>query len=110
MNCFHSKALPLRQKDKEWGKKTRGQKNDLFVVKTLSRQSPGTRYGIVVKKKIGKAVIRNKIKRRLRHLIKAFSFPHPTACIVIVKSREVATCDFKALGTSLHSLIAYDKA
>lgn len=108
MNWVHSKALPLRQKDKEWGQKTRGQKNDLFIVKTLSRQDAGTRYGIVVKKKIGNAVTRNKIKRRLRHLIRKCAFARPAACIVIVKSCEVATCDFQDLSMSLNSLIAYD--
>jgi ribonuclease P protein component len=42
-----------------------------FVLLTRPNGGQGMRYGITVSKKIGKAVVRNRMKRRLRELLRA---------------------------------------
>jgi ribonuclease P protein component len=42
-----------------------------FVLLTRPNGGQGIRYGITVTKKIGKAVVRNRMKRRLRELLRA---------------------------------------
>ena len=42
-----------------------------FVLLTNPNQGAGKRYGITVTKKIGNAVVRNRIKRRFRELLRA---------------------------------------
>ena len=50
---------------------------------------------MVVSKKISKkAVVRNKIKRRVRHLIKEFN---PKAKIVVVVKKDISNIEFKSL-------------
>lgn len=40
-----------------------------FVLLTVPNEGRGTRYGITVTKKIGNAVVRNRMKRRFRELL-----------------------------------------
>ena len=40
-----------------------------LVVHALRTESPPTRAGFVVSKAVGNAVVRNRVKRRLRHLV-----------------------------------------
>jgi ribonuclease P protein component len=42
-----------------------------FVLLTRPNQGQGLRYGITVTKKIGNAVVRNRMKRRFRELLRA---------------------------------------
>ena len=42
-----------------------------FVLLTRPNHGEGVRYGITVTKKIGNAVVRNRMKRRLRELLRA---------------------------------------
>ncbi len=42
-----------------------------FVLLTRPNQGQGIRYGITVTKKIGNAVVRNRMKRRFRELLRA---------------------------------------
>ncbi|MEM7780798.1 MAG: ribonuclease P protein component [Pseudomonadota bacterium] len=42
-----------------------------FVLLTLPNGAKGMRYGITVTKKIGNAVVRNRMKRRFRELLRA---------------------------------------
>ncbi len=96
-----------------WTKKARYLANDFFAARTigvsgniLSKTTgfdPGLclQYGIVVKKKLGSAVLRNRIKRRLRA---AFRVLHQSktlaispAYIVVVRSATVAELPFCAV-------------
>ncbi|WP_057884308.1 ribonuclease P protein component [Tsuneonella troitsensis] len=42
-----------------------------FVLLTLSNEGRGKRFGVTVTKKIGNAVVRNRMKRRFRELLRA---------------------------------------
>ncbi len=106
-------ARALCQGHPAWTKKTRYVANDFFVARTImvsekiSSHTTGVdhelclQYGIVVKKKLGSAVLRNRIKRRLRaafrvlHQSKTLGFS--PAYIVIVRSAKVAELPFCAV-------------
>ncbi|SDE65743.1 ribonuclease P protein component [Thermus arciformis] len=53
------------------------------------------RVGIVVSKKVGKAVVRNRIKRRLREVLRRLHLPK--AHLLLVASPEAREADFAAL-------------
>ena len=57
--------------------------------------APETRVGIVVSKKVGKAVVRNKVKRRLREILRRLHLPK--AQLLLVASPEAREADFAEL-------------
>lgn len=57
--------------------------------------APETRVGIVVSKKVGKAVARNKVKRRLREILRRLHLPK--AHLLLVASPEAREADFAEL-------------
>ncbi|UNT97342.1 ribonuclease P protein component [Allobaculum mucilyticum] len=57
-----------------------------FILYTSARKEDHSRIGISVGKKIGKAVVRTRVKRQLRALIDSvFSFDEPFDAIIIVR-------------------------
>ncbi|MGW2256617.1 ribonuclease P protein component [Streptomyces sp. NPDC004749] len=48
--------------------------------------APPTRAGFVVSKAVGGAVVRNRVKRRLRHLIRERLSELPTGSLVVVRA------------------------
>ncbi len=61
---------------------------------------PEVRVGIVVSKKVGKAVVRNKVKRRLRELVRRTHLP--PAELMIVARPEAAEASFDELARDLY--------
>ena len=47
--------------------------NDLLVLRTLPNELEHNRYGFVISKRLGKAVSRNRLRRRLREGIRSLS-------------------------------------
>ena len=50
-----------------------------FVLQTRPNADQGTRYGITVTKKIGNAVVRNRMKRRFREMLRSVLPQHGLA-------------------------------
>lgn len=61
--------------------------NRQFVIYRLDRKEDHLRLGLSVSKKLGKAVCRNAIKRKLRHLIQEF-LPNLKAYDVVIIARK----------------------
>ena len=74
------------------------------VVRALPNSLGITRYGLTVSRRIGKAVIRNKIKRRLREIIRKTGLK-PGWDIVIIARNTAASADFATLGRSVDNLL-----
>ena len=61
-----------------------------------------TRVGFIVSKAVGNAVVRNRVKRRLRHLIKDRLAALPAGSIVVVRALPgAADCTSSELGAEI---------
>ena len=52
----------------------------------MRSDSPPTRVGFVVSKAVGNAVVRNRVKRRLRHLAQSWIPASPFAVLAVVRA------------------------
>ncbi|MGQ9510450.1 MAG: ribonuclease P protein component [Thermaceae bacterium] len=77
------------------GRSGRGQ---LVVVRWLPRKD-GVAVGIVVSKKVGKAVVRNKVRRRIRAILKGLHLP--PADLVVIAEPKAAEAGFHQLARDL---------
>lgn len=94
-----------------WSKtKTKTVSDDFFVVRTCSYKEetmPALSFGLIVQKKVGCAVVRNLIKRRLRQGLRklplfssSFQF-----FLIIIKNPQVASTKFKEMILKLTALL-----
>lgn len=99
------------------GRGTHRAGGDLLVVHVTDRRkladllphdrSEQTRVGFVVSKAVGNAVVRNRTKRRLRHLMGARLQLVPAGAGVVVRALPAAAAaDSRALGAELDRLLA----
>ena len=74
-----------------------------FVLLTRPNDGQGVRYGITVTKKIGNAVVRNRMKRRFRELLRAALPEHglPDHDHVLIGREGGRTRDFAQMGQEL---------
>lgn len=61
-----------------------------FVLYVLPRESGPSRLGLTVSRKVGRAVARNRTKRRLREIFRARAGELGRACDVVINARRVA--------------------
>ena len=61
----------------------------------------GPRLGLIVSKKVGNAVVRNRVKRRLRHLVRDLATPVPSN--VVVRALPPAASEPERLASDLAS-------
>lgn len=84
----------LRVKDagKKWVSPT-------VIVQLGNGEAPGIRYGVTATKKLGNAVVRNKVKRRLREAVRSIlkEATQKPADIVLIGRDATATCEFAVL-------------
>ncbi|SCG37777.1 ribonuclease P protein component [Micromonospora siamensis] len=73
--------------------------------------SAPTRAGFVVSKAVGPAVVRNKVRRRLRHLVRERLAGLPAGTTLVVRAQpSAAGTSYARLGTDLDAAIAAAQA
>jgi ribonuclease P protein component len=75
-----------------------------IVIKALSNGLDLTRCGFAVSRRVGKAVVRNRIKRRLREILR--QAPLQTGWdIILIARTPAAQADYKSLKKSVGNLL-----
>ena len=75
-----------------------------IVIKALPNGLDLTRYGFAVSRRVGKAVVRNRIKRRLREIVR--QAPLPTGWdIILIARAPAAQADYKSMRKSVGKLL-----
>ena len=77
----------------------------LVALRLLSNQLPYSRYGFAVGKTVGKAVVRNQVKRRLREGVRTLSVESGWDIVMIARARA-ADADFHALRRATARLLS----
>jgi ribonuclease P protein component len=81
-------------------RKGRPVSNRLLALRAVFTAGPHTRYGFAVSKRLGKAVQRNRIKRRLREAARSLRVA-PGWDVVVIARQAAADADFAALRAAL---------
>ena len=72
--------------------------NSLFTVFLRANELPNSRFGFSIKKALGGAVVRNRIRRRVREIVRCHRLEIPAGWdIVIHPKSHVAKAEFAAL-------------
>jgi ribonuclease P protein component len=79
--------------------------NELLVLRSLPNALEHNRYGFVTGKRLGGAVIRNRIRRRLRESIRVLP-AQPGWDVVVSAKRPAAEANFQELNGSVMDLLA----
>jgi len=100
--------LTTRDFDRLFRDPSRRQRSSHFLV--LARPGPagGLRWGISIKTRLGNAVTRNRIRRRVREALRQATPALPAGWDLVVQPRsgEVATRTFATLSRELQELLA----
>ena len=67
------------------------------IVQTDPGSKEGVRFGLTATRKLGNAVLRNRIRRRLRAAANIVLEGSAPVDVVLIGRTATATCDFKAL-------------
>ena len=87
----------VRRKGKSWS-------NSALVLVALPNGLGVSRFGFTVGKKVGNAVVRNRIKRRLREVARHCEVARGWDLVVVARG-EAASASFQGLGLALTSLL-----
>jgi ribonuclease P protein component len=86
-------------------RKGRSWNNDLLVLRTLPNNLEHNRFGFVTSKRVGKAVVRNRVRRRLKEGVRVLPV-EPGWDVVISAKAAAARADFHELNRAVVSLLA----
>ena len=75
-----------------------------IVLKALTNDLTSTRFGFVISHRLGKAVVRNRIKRRLREITRQAPV-QPGWDIVLIARVPAASLDYQGLEKSVNKLL-----
>jgi ribonuclease P protein component len=78
--------------------------SNLIVMKALPNGLSSSRYGVSVSKRVGKAVVRNRVKRLLREILRIESVK-PEWDIVFIVRPAAAEADYASLKKSVTDLL-----
>jgi ribonuclease P protein component len=79
--------------------------SDLVVMKALSSGLTFSRYGFSVSRRVGGAVVRNQVKRRLREILHSLPLEPGWDIIFIVRS-QAASASFARIKKSVQGLLS----
>jgi len=77
----------------------------LVGIKSCPNVLPQARYGFIVSKRVGGAVVRNRVKRRLREIVRQLNLK-PGTDIIFSARPQAAQAEFEALKTAVLNLLA----
>ncbi|MBM3942650.1 MAG: ribonuclease P protein component [SAR202 cluster bacterium] len=100
----HSTRLTSSRRFSEIHQYGRGTANDLLVVRVLPNELDYSRIGFVVGRRVGGAVVRNRVKRRLREAVRTTP-PIPGWDVVVIARRGADLASFWQLQRSVTSLL-----
>ena len=86
-------------------RKGRASANKLVALRLLRNDLPYNRYGFSVGKRLGKAVVRNRVKRRLREGVRSLTL-QPGWDVVISARRPAAAADYHELREAVAGLLS----
>ena len=75
-----------------------------MAVRSVANQGPLSRFGYAVSKRVGNAVIRNRVRRRLREILRLLPLREGFDVVITVR-QEAAQATFQALQTELQTLL-----
>ena len=75
-----------------------------LIIRALPNGLDTSRYGLAISRRVGKAVTRNRIKRRLREILRQMKLPQGWDLVVIARN-PAALADYTALGRSVGNLL-----
>jgi ribonuclease P protein component len=77
-----------------------------FTVFLRANELPGSRFGFSIKRALGGAVVRNRIRRRVREIVRLHRQEIPTGWDIVIHPRSsVAEAPFAALTAELLRLL-----
>ena len=86
-------------------RKGRASANELVALRVLRNHLPHNRYGFSVGKRLGKAVVRNRVRRRLREGVRSLPV-QPGWDVVISARRPAAAADYHELREAMAGLFS----
>jgi ribonuclease P protein component len=78
--------------------------NPELAIRVLPNDLPQSRFGFAVGKRVGTAVVRNRVKRHLREAVRALA-PAGGWDVVVIARPAAAADDFAGLRTALAALL-----
>lgn len=76
----------------------------LLAIRTVSNDLPQSRYAYAIPKRVGKAVVRNRVRRRLREILRLLP-PAEGYDLVVSVRPEAAQSSFGALKQEMETLL-----
>lgn len=75
--------------------------NKKFVIYKLDREQKHFRVGLSVSKKLGNAVVRNRIKRKIRHVLLEHAHQLQSVDFVVIARKGVEELDYREIEQNL---------
>lgn len=98
-------ALRTSDFDRLYRGPSRRQRSERFLVLAQANRRGETRWGISIKTRLGGAVVRNRMKRRLREILRRAELPGSWDIVVQPRTARVASDDFEELRRELTALL-----